>query len=316
MMKEWLDKIRNSAVLRYIKLFLQRLVLPGFDGMNFYDVSSFFWKGLVNGALVMRASALSYDFFLAVFPTVLFFFTLIPYIPIDGFQETLMGLIEATLPPNTFGEVKHIIEDIIIHKSGGWLSISFALALIFSTNGVSAVIAAFNQTYHRIIIRSYLKQRLVSLFLVLGLSGVLILAIALIVFGTEILNWISYKGWVKDGLILTAISIAKWIVLVLLMYIVFSSLYYFGPAERGAFRFISAGSSFSTVLTIITSIGFDYYVSNFSRYNALYGSIGTLIVILLWINFNSIILLLGFELNASISAVKKQFNSRRLQEEK
>jgi membrane protein len=305
MAESWGSKINNSNIIQGMKSFLQRVVLPGFDGMNLYDVAKFFIQGILKGSVTMRASALSYSFFFAIFPTILFFFTLIPYIPISGFQETLMLLIQDALPPNTFEEVQSTIEGIILKKNGGWLSVSFALSLIFATNGVSAIIAAFNQTYHSIETRSYLKQRILALLLTVGLSILLIIAVSLIIFGTETLTWISSKGWIEGEWLIILISFAKWVTLILLLYLIFSTLYYYAPAKRKNFRFISAGSSFATILTIVTSIGFDYYVSNFSRYNALYGSIGTLIVVLMWINFNATILLLGFELNASISAVKR-----------
>jgi membrane protein len=309
--ESWGSKIKKSKIIQGLKSFLQRLVLPGFDGMNLYDVAKFFLQGILKGSVTMRASALSYSFFFAIFPTILFFFTLIPYIPISGFQETLMLLIQDALPPNTYEEVKSTIEGIILKKNGGWLSVSFALSLIFATNGVSAIIAAFNRTYHSIETRSYLKQRVLALLLTVGLSVLLIIAVSLIIFGTETLTWVSDKGWIKNDWLINLISVAKWITLILLLYLIFSTLYYYAPAKRKNFRFISAGSSFATILTIVTSIGFDYYVSNFSRYNALYGSIGTLIVVLMWINFNATILLLGFELNASISAAKRTVFKKR-----
>ncbi|MBI9034628.1 MAG: YihY/virulence factor BrkB family protein [Bacteroidales bacterium] len=306
MVRSYYDIIRNSKPVKKMVATTKKLVLPGFDGIPLFDVILFFVKGIYKGSITVRAAALSFDFFMALFPAILFFFTLIPYIPIDGFQQTLIGLIQDTLPPNTFDEVNGTLEDIVLKKNTGWLSLSFILALVFSTNGTSAIIEAFNHTYHTIETRSYMKQRLIALFLVFVLSGILILATAMIIFGTEAIQYVYSLGWIKDSFTFYMIATLKWVVLVALIYFIFSFLYYFAPAKRKAFRFISAGSTLATILMILTSVGFDYYISNFSRYNALYGSIGTLMIILFWIYLNAIICLIGFELNASITVAKRK----------
>lgn len=281
--------------------FSQKIVLPGFDGMPFYNVALFFFKGMQKGYITQRASALSFNFFLALFPAILFLFTLIPYLPISNFQFTLFEMLSELLPQNAFETVKETINDILTHKRTGLLSFGFIMTFYFATNGVNAIIEAFNSTYHTIETRSWIKQRLISLFLVIVLSVLLVVAIFLIILGSHIINFLAQHGILKGQLTIYTILVSKWIVIVALLFFGVSFLYYYAPARKSRFKFISAGSTLTTILIIITTMGFNFYVTNFSKYNVLYGSIGTLIIVLMWIYINAIILLVGFELNASIT---------------
>ncbi|MFZ4740132.1 MAG: YihY/virulence factor BrkB family protein [Bacteroidales bacterium] len=286
--------------------FSKRLVLPGFDGIPFYDVFLFFFKGMQKGSITQRASSLSFSFFLALFPAIIFFFTLIPYLPISNFQTTLFEILQAFLPSNAFETVKSTISDIITNKRSGLLSVGFIMTLYFATNGVNAIIEAFNQTYHTVESRSWIKQRLISIFLVIILSLLLIISISLITIGSFLLNYLVEYGILKGQITIYLLFVSRWIILMAMLFFGVSFLYYYAPAKKKTFRFISAGSTLATFLSLITTFGFNYYVANFSKYNALYGSIGTLIIVLMWIYFNAIILLIGFELNASISYAKRK----------
>ncbi|MFZ4400511.1 MAG: YihY/virulence factor BrkB family protein [Bacteroidales bacterium] len=285
--------------------FSKRLVLPGFDGIPFYDVFLFFFRGMQKGSITQRASSLSFSFFLALFPAIIFIFTLIPYLPISHFQSTLFDILQSFLPSNAFETVKSTISDIITNKRSGLLSVGFIMTLYFATNGVSAVIDAFNHTYHSVETRSWIKQRFISILLVFILSILLIISILLITIGSFLLSYLVKHGILKGQLTIYMLFIGRWIILMAMLFFGVSFLYYFAPAKKKTFRFISAGSTLATFLTLIATLGFNYYVTNFSKYNALYGSIGTLIIVLMWIYFNAIILLIGFELNASISHAKK-----------
>ncbi|NLO50210.1 MAG: YihY/virulence factor BrkB family protein, partial [Bacteroidales bacterium] len=184
------------------------------------------------------------------------------------------------------------------------LSIGFILALYFSTNGIASIIEGFNSTVHAIETRSWLKQRLVSLFLLVVISVLIIILISLSIIGGYIIRWLMNEGILTDFFTILMIQVLRWILIVSLFLFTNSFLYYFAPARRRELRFISAGSTLTTILLILTTYGFNFYIDNFNRYNALYGSIGTLLVFMLWIYFNSIIVLIGFELNASIRMAK------------
>jgi len=285
---------------------LSKQIKPlGFSGLSIYDVAIFFWKGLIKGAITTRASSLAFNFFLAFFPSIIVFFTLIPYIPIEGLQETLMELLGTVLPPSTNEITFQTLEDIINNPRGGLLSIGFILALYFSTNGINSLIEAFNSSYHIREIRPLIQQRILSLGLTILLSVMLIISIGLIIFGTVVINYL-----VNTEIITTSaadlIIYGKWIVMLSMLFFGISILFYLGPALKSKWKLFSPGSIFATIFIIITSIGFNYYIQNFSQYNKIYGSIGTLMIILLWMYFNSIILLTGFELNASISNAKQK----------
>lgn len=279
---------------------------PGFDGLSVYEVASFFIKGVQKGSLTSRASSISFQFFLAIFPAILFFFTLIPYIPVEDFQSQLMDLLKDVIPEHAYYTIESTIRDIIIRPRSGLLSVGFLLALYFSTNGIRSIVEAFNRTVHIEESRPVFKQRLIAIYLVLLLAFLTIIAIALITTGTFIINVLEDNRILGGPAYYYFLQAGKWIVIIALLYFAFSSLYYFAPEKKSRYRFFSAGSTLATLLTLATSVDFDFYVSNFSKYNALYGSIGTLIILLLWIYFNSMILLIGFELNASIFSASRK----------
>lgn len=279
--------------------------MPGFQGQSLYDVSMFFYKGLVEGALTTRASALAFNFFLALFPSIIVIFTLIPFVPIEGFQEQLFTSISDILPPHTFEATKSILDDIINHQHGSLLSLTFILTFYFSTNGVNTMITCFNATYHLKDKRSWIQLKVLSIVLTFVLALLFILTITLQIFSLEFLHSLIDDQYL-ELYVIELINYSKWLIFVLLLFVSISILYYYGPADKSGWRFLSAGSITATTLSVITSLGFSYYVNNFAQYNQLYGSIGTLLVILLWMYFNSIILLLGFELNASIISAKEK----------
>ena len=286
----------------------KQVVLPGFDGIPLYDVAVFFWHGILNGSLNMRASAFSFNFFLSLFPTIIFVFTLIPYIPVPHFQDELLRLIRDLMPDQAFRSVEATLLDIISRPRGGLMSLGFVLALFFSTSGINSLIDAFNQTVHEIETRSFLKQQLVSIVLVLIVFIVVGIAVVLITLGPPVLRFLTENGILRGGWTLYLITWLRWMIITTMFIFAFSFLYYLAPAGRNKFRFLSAGSLLSTILTIAASVAFNYYVNNFSHYNTLYGSIGTLMIIMIWINFNALAVIIGFELNASIMGARKKIN--------
>jgi membrane protein len=304
MFKRLLDWKPVAFIIRVSK----KIVLPGFDGRPLYDVTTFFIKGIYEGYLTSRASAISFNFFLAVFPSLIFIFTIIPFIPIEHFQQTLLDLIDDLVPQSAYETIKDTVEDVVTRPHGGLLSVGFILTLYFATNGIHSLMEAFNNTYHTIETRTWIRQRLISTLLVIINSFLLIISIGLITFGTSLLSLILPGSILSSSIYLTTIIVSKWIIILITLFFAISFIYYLAPAKRRHFRFISAGSTLATILIIVTTLGFNFYVDNFSRYNVLYGSIGTLMIVLLWIYFNSISLLIGFELNASIYNATKEKN--------
>ena len=284
----------------YIIRKLKTIVIPGFDGLPIYDVLDFFFKGVVKGSITTRASAISFSMFSALFPAIIFIFTLIPFIPIENFQDVLLGLIHDIMPTKAWEAVDSTVVDIVKRPRGGLLSLGFVLALFFATNGINSMIDAFNASYHTMEFRGIFMQRWVAIVLVLVLAVLLIVVITTIVVGTAFFNYLDYKDILHDNFVTQLIQWFRWIALLALTYFGVSFIYYWGPAKKTPFKFFSAGSSLVTLLMMISNIGFNFYANNLATYNALYGSIGTLLLVLLWVYFNSIIVLIGFELNASI----------------
>ena len=262
----------------------------------------------MEGAITTRASSLAFNFFLAFFPSIIVFLTLIPYIPVTGLQETLMELLNVVLPPSTNEITFQALDDIINNTRASLLSIGFLLALYFSTNGINSLIEAFNASYHIRENRPIIQQRILSLGLTLLLSFMLIIAMGLIIFGKFVVSYLTeYKLITQYAGEL--ILYGKWFTILLVLWLGISVLFHLGPSIKSNWKLFTPGSILATLGIIITSIGFNYYINHFSQYNKIYGSIGTLMIILIWMYFNSIILLTGFELNASISNAKGKWEN-------
>lgn len=288
-----------KRLLALLRRSTQTITLPLFDGLSLYDVAIFFWKGIYEGAVTSRAASISFSFFLALFPGVIFVFTLIPFIPIEGFQHELFRLLRDVLPPNSFDAAYSTITDILTIKRGDLLGITVAAALFFATNGTLALIGNFGQTIHRLNVRGFWSQYLAAFWLTLALALLLIGGIAVLALGEV---WIPTLIPGDNGIWLTAL--ARWVVLLGLVLFAISLLFYYGPMRSAPWRFISPGALLATVLVWLTSYLFGIYVTDFSRYNQFYGSIGTLMIIQLWIYVNAIGLIIGFELNASMARAK------------
>ncbi len=277
--------------------------LPFFQGLSLYQVMSFFFKGISEGRITNRAGSAAYSFFLALFPGVIFLFTLIPYFQIDGLQKEVFEVFQQVLPPDTYDSVRSTIDDILNNKRGGLLSFGFFLALIFATNGINALISNMNVTIHEIETRNFWRQHLVSLMLTFCLSILFILGIVLIIFSSTVINSIfSFLELEKVSPFM--VDISRYLLLIAITLFAIAILYSYGPAKKREWQFLSPGAILATVLILVSSWGFSFYVSNFSQYNKLYGSIGTVMVILLWIYINALVLIIGFELNASIASAK------------
>jgi membrane protein len=278
----------------------ERIKYPGVEHVSLAHIARFFFTGIRKGGIQMRASAISFDFFLAIFPAIIFFFTLIPYIPVVGIQDKIMSYLQEVLPPYTYEAVQSTIYDIISQQRGGLLSFGFIFALFVSTNGVNSMLDGFNKSYHGLEMRTGFKKWLTSLSLTLLVAVIIIFSITLILITEFASGYLAKKDILNAGANIFLLRSATWVILLVTSLVTISCLYYYGPSKRNRRPFISVGSVTATVLLAITSVAFNYFISNFSQYNKIYGSIGTLIIILIWINFNTLQLIIGFELNASI----------------
>lgn len=294
---KWLEfKIIRSFEYKF-KLFS----LPGLDGIPFYDVLIFFINELKDRTLVTRAQAIAFSFFLAVFPFILFAFTLIPYLPIPHLRNDLIKLINEVAPnEHALDYLKGTIIDVIKNPRFGLLSIGFVSAVYLSTNGVVTMMRSFDKTHDIYVRRTFIKERIIALKLTLLLFLLFAASIVTIIIGGFVLNWTSTRLWFLDDMSKWIIAMARYLIIFLLFLYSISLIYYEGPAVTKKWKFITPGSLIATLLSILISLAFSYYVKNFGNYNKIYGSLGTIIILQVWFYLNSLVLLIGFEINSSI----------------
>ena len=291
------------------KLNFKESTLPGFEDITIHEISIFFFKGLKKGSLNTRASSISFQFLLAVIPGFGFLLTLIPYIPITNFQEGITELMRDFMPNAAYSTIIFAINDVST-KHLGIQAFGFLIAIVFATNGISSVIKTFNTTYNTIETRSWIEQKIISFFLALLLIVLIAFSISFIIFTRSVLEFFVAIGIIKKYFIFYLLNSGKWIIVFLLIFSAISCLYYFTPSRKSKWNFFNPGALTASILTLAASLGFSFFINHFGRFDQLYGSIGALIVILIWINFNSLALLIGFELNASISNAQNKKNNQ------
>lgn len=292
-------KLLKFPIIRWLVRFLQNIKIPGLEGMNLFDLLNMYISGIIKGALTSRAGSIAFSFFIALFPFALFVLTLIPFVPIEGFQDDFMFFIFKAMPSKESSDaVAFVLNDIANNKYGELLSFGFLLSILLMTNGVNAILSSFEYTHHNIETRTILRQYLVSLIISIVLALLLLLTVGTVILLEFFINSLNEQGIVGDVEFL--ISTIQLIILVLMVFIAISLLFYYGIKEGKKTSFFSPGTVFTTLLFILNFKIFKIYIEKFAHYNQLYGSIGTILVIMLFIWLNSIILLLGFELNTSL----------------
>lgn len=303
---DWLHRfLLKLSIYRGFLEWTKSVILPGFRPLPLYTIGVFFFGELKKSSLINRASALAYNFMLALFPATIFLFTLIPMVPISNFQDTLLKLLATILPGNTYDAFESTINDIVKHQNTKLLTFGFASALYFASNGVYNLMQAFNKSSLILESRTWLKRRMVSIGLTVVISFSLLFAIAILIAGQALLKFLQSHMFSTWHFWLWLITLTRWVIVVLIFFVVVSLLYRYGPAHKRRWKFSSPGSILATTLAVLTSLGFSYYINHFSSYNKIYGSIGTLIVMMLWLYLNSLIILIGFELNASVDLSKR-----------
>jgi len=272
---------------------------PGSKGLSLYEVISLFIKGLSKGSLNMRATSIAFHFMLALGPAVIFILGLIPYMPFHNFQVGLMDVLIDVIPENSYEVLESLLQE-IFNKHHGLQIFGFLVTLFFIQKGLNGIIEAFNATYHTVGSRSWIERRLVSVGLFIIFFILVTLAAMLLFFSNMGIRHFYTEGVIKAHATYSLLLAGKWVVVLALTFMAISFLYYLAPARKTKLRLFTPGSIFATLLSILTSLAFSYFVNHFAPFNRFYGSIGTLIAVMLWMNFNALALLAGFELNASI----------------
>lgn len=286
---------------------LERVTLPGFHGKPLYDVLVYFVNGFSKGYLTDRAAAVAFNVFLAIFPAVMVLFTFIPYMPLEGVQDMIVDFINRVLPKNIVGRVVGTIDEIMSHQHNTLMSVGIIMAFFFSSGAIRAFFRGFDMGVNHIGKLSFVRMYAGGLLTTLILGTLLMTSIALIIIGNDYLPWFFNKINFYNGFVISLINIGRWLLTVFVLLVAIAILYYFGnPDKTRKFRLFTPGTIMFTLLFIVGTIGFNFYIVNFSNYNALYGSIGGLIIFMMWMYVNCIIVLIGYELDASIFLAEKQ----------
>ena len=292
-------------IIRDIVKGCKKLKLPKMDGLTLYDLIKIYFFGIIKGTFSTRASSIAFSFFMAIFPFLLFILNLIPFITfIDDFQDEVLYFIEDLMPTQAANFFNDIFIDIANNPRAGLLSFVFILSVFLMSNGVNAIFTSFEFSYHTKINRTIIRQYMVAVVVALIIAILLLISVAITIYLTYIIENLRNMGIVGDSILWA--KIGRFGILIITLYIGIAILYYFGTKEAKQSRFFSIGALFTMFFIILTTYLFAFYLDHFATYNKLYGSIGALLILMIYIWLNSNIFLLGFELNASIQKLRKK----------
>jgi membrane protein len=304
--------IVTSKPVSFIREKSKKIILPGFEGIPLYDISKFFFKQISKVSINERAAAISFNFIMAIPAATIFLFTLVPYLPIskDIYRELFRFVRDITPNQQTRQFVVNFLDDFFNTPKRGLLSVGFLLAVFYSSNAMMGIIRTFDRsvvTRHR---SGFLHKRVRAMALITIIIFIII-GTTLISAGQGhlfpmVLQWLNIKNihtkvWIQN---------LRWVVIILLFLYSIAFIYKYAPSVKKRWRLLSTGAVFATFLITITTWAFAVWAQNFSNYNKFYGPIGTVLMIMFLIFVNSLILLIGFELNISISSLKAEADER------
>ena len=303
------NRISESVPARIIVNKSKNTSLPGFRQIPLYDVVNFFIGQVKTVGMTERASAIAYNFFMAIPPAIIFLFTLIPFFPINQqFQEQMFGLIKDVIPGEKDNAVLiGFLKDFINNPRNGLLSLGFVLSMFFSSNAIMGIMRSFDKNYIGFRKRTGFQKRLVALKITLVLFVIVVACILLLIGRGAVLDLLG----IENATVIKIIVNARWLVIILLFFACISYIYRHAPAVDKKWRLINPGSILATFLMLLLTLLFSWWVGRFGNYNELYGSIGTVLILMILIFINSLILLIGFELNVSINSLKKIADERK-----
>ena len=294
----------NLAIVQKITGIAKNIKIPGYRDLSVYLLIKMYATGLIKGALTSRAGSVAFSFFMAFFPFLLFMLNLIPFIPLDHLNEAFSLFMESLMPDSSRGFFMSIYNDIQDNQRGGLLSSSFLMSILFMGNGVNSLFSAFQGSHHAQVTRPFIRQYIYSIFIGLLISILLMSSVIIyVLFEINILDNLWNQGIIENESIW--LTIGEYFLLFLLTILIPAILYLFGTPGRRKGRIFSTSVFITAGMFILSTLLFGVYVNTFSSYNELYGSIGALLILMLYIWINSVILLLGFELNIILNGLKK-----------
>jgi membrane protein len=302
--------ISNSPPVRFLSEKSKKIILPGFEGVPLFDVIMFFKEQIARVGLTERASAISYNFIMSIPPTCLFLFTLIPQLPFvrrAQVKRQLHTIIRDIIPADTYNKnIISFVDSFFKQDHIALLSFGFLLLIFFASNGMMGLMRSFNKNYIGFEKRTGLNTRLVAIKLTIINMGLLLGCLLLLILQSAVLKLLG----IKSQFVLNVIGVFRWLFIISLIFYAIAFIYKYAPAIQKRWRLSSPGAILATFLSILTTLGFSIFVNNFGKYNALYGSIGTIIVLMIIIYINSLVLLIGYELNVSIHSIRAMAEER------
>jgi membrane protein len=304
-MKEEENGFLESKYLKGVNQFLRRAPFPGTE-VTWYDVLGKFVNRVVNYDIDQRATSVAYGFTLALFPLILFLFTLIPYIPIPDLESQIMTYLHDFMPAGIFEFTEQTIRDIISRPQAGVLSFGFILALYGATNGMVSLMRSFNMLNGKEDNRGFFETRGIAIMLMLFMAVVLFLSVVLVIVGDAVMAFVTRLDVLNNTMAVLAVNLVRYSISLVSLAFGVAIIYRFAPDVKLKVKFFNFGAILSSILIVISTYGFSYYLLNFSSYNKLYGSIGTIIALMLWLYLLALILIFGYEVNVSIQDAKKK----------
>jgi len=319
-----LEKLLGAHRLNALIHWAKKTSLPGFVNTPLYDIVIFLYHESKREKLIHKVNSLAFSFLLALFPFFIFLFTLIPLLPVQGIKDVLYKELKSFIPDPVEPFLFKTIEDVISTPRNGLLSVSFIMALYFSTNAMQAMMTGFEKTYTQTFLkRNFWQKRLDALRLVMLVAIMVLTSVVVIIFGNEIwstlVNYFANQQWVIENPVSgegqhwviefiflqkysgIGFSIVKWVITIMLFQGLFAAIFRYGPSLKNKIRFFSPGTTLATISSIIISLVFSALINNFGSFHLVYGPIGALIIILLYIQLNCFVIVACFELNASIA---------------
>ncbi len=309
-------RLLYSKANRRLISWSEKVVLPGFSGFSIYHVSRFFFRALVQGNLVNRAAAIAFRLFLSLFPAIIVLLTLIPFIPVPDFQEKLLGTFRSMLPGEVYHFIEGLLHDLLLRRHTALLSISFVGGIFLASNSINAILQGFRSSAFVTDWYRPWKQRLISLLLMFLLSVLCITATAVLTvssWGHSLIHTDGHTGHLLESV---GFSVLRWTVSVMLVLVAIALLYHAGSPGKRKFHLVTPGAVLAILLVFVLSKALAFVFTYVTDYNALYGSIGVILAVQLWLYFNMIVLLIGYELNTSIAKANSEHRTKlRLVEE-
>ncbi|MBQ7549896.1 MAG: YihY/virulence factor BrkB family protein [Bacteroidales bacterium] len=297
----------NSRIERVIN-YCSSASLPGCQGVPINKMAIFFIESMKKGIIFHRAAAMTYRIFIAIIPIIMALFSVISYLS-ENIQLTILNFAESVVPSYVWPAISNMITEVVTKQNGTRLYISFFLGLTLAVISVNAVLNILNTTYYQSKQRSFFKQIGIALLICFCALITVIVASGIFIAAEIGFNYIDNHLFQSNGLYYTVIQVFKWLLLLSVMYISISAFYYIAPPEHKQYRFFSAGATLASIFTVLILGIMNLYFANFGNFNVIYGSLGAIFAIMLWIYWNSIFLLIGFDLNVSIVVAKKTLSN-------